>query len=144
MLVADIPGRRLRSDWLGSLVVPSLELSESTESGIHIFDLRGELDISTVRVLHQRLVDAIDEEPCVVLDCMGLTFIDSSGMRLLLSALRLIHRQDGCLVVACANPTVLRLFAVTGMDKTFDVVPSREDAVAKALAAGHGEVTNPR
>jgi anti-anti-sigma factor len=111
MLVADIPGRRLRSDWLGSLVVPSLELSESTASGIHIFDL---------------------------------PFIDSSGMRLLLSALRLIHRQDGCLVVACANPTVLRLFAVTGMDKTFDVVPSREDAVAMAVAAGHGEVTNPR
>ena len=144
MLVAYILRQPVWSDWLGSHLVPSLELSESTESGIHVFDLRGELDISTVRVLHQRLVDAIDDEPCVVLDCMGLTFIDSSGMRLLLSALRLVHRQDGCLVLACANPTVLRLFAVTGMDKTFDVVPSREDAVATAVAAGHGEVTNPR
>jgi anti-sigma B factor antagonist len=125
--------------------VPFLELSESTESGIHVFDLRGELDVSTVRVLHQRLVNAIDDRACVVLDCMGLTFIDSSGMRLLLSALRLVHRHDGCLVLACANPTVLRLFAVTGMDKTFDVVGSREEAVAKAVAAfGQGGVTNPR
>jgi anti-sigma B factor antagonist len=125
--------------------MPSLELSESTESGIRVFDLRGELDVSTVRVLHQRLVDAIDDRPCIVLDCMGLTFIDSSGMRLLLSALRLVHRQDGCLVLACANPTVLRLFAVTGMDKTFDVVGSREEAMAEAEAAsGQGGVPHPR
>ena len=118
--------------------MPSLELSEATESGVHVFDLRGELDVSTVRVLHGRLLDVLTGRPCVVLDCMGLTFIDSSGMRLLLSALRLVHRQDGCLVLACANPTVLRLFAVTGMDKTFEVEPTRDAAVHRATALRNG------
>jgi anti-sigma B factor antagonist len=118
--------------------VPSLELSETVESGVHVFDLRGELDVSTVRVLHPRLLDVLAERPCVVLDCMGLTFIDSSGMRLLLSALRIVHRRHGCLVLACANPTVLRLFAVTGMDRTFDVQPTREQAILKAARSLNG------
>lgn len=112
--------------------MPSLDLNEATEAGVHVFDLRGELDVSTVRQLHQRLSDALVDRPCVVLDCMGLTFIDSSGMRLLLSALRVVHREQGCLAIACANPTVLRLFAVTGMDKTFDILPTRAQAVAYA------------
>jgi anti-sigma B factor antagonist len=115
--------------------VPSLVVSEAAADGVHVLDLQGELDVSTVSTLQPRLVDAVESDRRVVLDCMGLTFIDSSGMRLLLYALRAVHRHDGCLAVACANPTVLRLFAVTGMDMTFDILPTRAEAIAKAAHA---------
>jgi anti-sigma B factor antagonist len=113
--------------------VPSLAVSETSDAEVAVLELEGELDISTLPSLQARLLEVVARNRCVVLDCMGLTFIDSSGMRLLLSALREVGR-DGCLVLACANPTVLRLFAVTGMDRTFDIRPSRDEALAGARA----------
>jgi anti-sigma B factor antagonist len=87
--------------------------------------------VSTLPLLEDRLLAvAFDSEHrCVVLDGMELTFIDSSGMRLLLSALRAVGRRGGCLTVACANPTVLRLFAVTGMDQTLVIRPTPAEAL---------------
>jgi len=121
-----------------SLHVPSLALQEATESDVvRVIALRGELDVSTLKSLSDRLMRIVDAHRCVVLDAMELTFIDSSGMRLLLSALRRAALRDGCLALACANPTVLRLFAVTGMDRTLDVRPSREAAVQAVLQSAH-------
>ena len=51
------------------------------------------------------------------------------------TALRIVGRRKGCLVFACANPTVLRLFAVTGMDQTFELAHSREAALEIARAS---------
>jgi anti-sigma B factor antagonist len=112
--------------------MPALAVSETSDAEVAVLELEGELDVSTLPSLQARLLEVVARNRCVVLDCMGLTFIDSSGMRLLLSALRVVGRGDGCLVLACANPTVLRLFAVTGMDRTFDIRPSRDDALEGA------------
>jgi anti-sigma B factor antagonist len=53
----------------------------------------------------------------------------------LLNALRRVVRQGGNLVIVCTNPTVLRLFDITGTAATFTVVDTRE----RALAAARGE-----
>jgi anti-sigma B factor antagonist len=115
--------------------VPSLDVSEVSEGRVRVLELSGELEISTIRSLQNTLIDAVEGHGCVVLDCMELTFIDSSGMRLLLGALRVVDRARGCLLLACANPTVLRLFSLTGMDRTFEILPSRDGAIGRALEA---------
>jgi anti-sigma B factor antagonist len=114
--------------------VPSLVVSETTAADGAVLKLAGELDVSTVPVLEDRLlaVASAEEHRRVVLDCMDLTFVDSSGMRLLLSALRIVGRHGGAMTIACANPTVLRLFAVTGMDRTFVIRPTLGEALAAA------------
>jgi anti-sigma B factor antagonist len=114
--------------------VPSLVVSQTATTEGAVIKLEGELDVSTLPILQDRLlaVASSADHRCVVLDCMDLTFIDSSGMRLLLSALRVVGRRGGALTIACANPTVLRLFAVTGMDRTFDIRPTRAEALATA------------
>jgi anti-anti-sigma factor len=48
----------------------------------------------------------------------------------LLNALRRLVRRGARLVLACSNPTVLRLFEATRTDATFDIVPTREQALA--------------
>jgi anti-sigma B factor antagonist len=112
--------------------VPSLRFDELDVDGVHVLVLEGELEVSTVGSVQRELIAAVETHGCVAMDGMGLTFIDSSGMRLLLSALRIVGRNSGCLVFACANPTVLRLFAVTGMDGTFEMTTSRDEAVKRA------------
>jgi anti-sigma B factor antagonist len=65
-------------------------------------------------------------------------FIDSTGLSVLLNALRRVTRQQGALALAVSNPTVLRLFEITRLDSTFDIAPTRQDAIARVQRSGVG------
>jgi anti-sigma B factor antagonist len=117
--------------------VPQLNVTEEdVDDHTHVLALRGELDVATVPRLADPLREAIAAgKTAVVIDLGELTFLDSTGLMVLLNGLRRVVRQGGNLVVMCTNPTVLRLFDITGTASTFTVVDSRE----KALAAAQGE-----
>ena len=66
----------------------------------------------------------------VRVDLGELTFLDSPGLMVLLNGLRRVMRQGGRLAIACTNPTVLRLFEITGTESTFTIVDSRDAALA--------------
>jgi anti-anti-sigma factor len=114
-------------------LAPHLDLSVKTpEDGVRIVALRGELDVATVPEFRDALNALAEDEAvaCIVVDLVEVTFIDSTGLMTLLNALRRIARRDGRLVIACNNPTVLRLFEATRTDATFEIVPTREQALA--------------
>jgi len=95
--------------------------------------LRGELDVATVPKFRDALSPLAEDDSvtCVVVDLVEVTFIDSTGLMTLLNALRRMVRRDARLVIACSNPTVLRLFEATRTDATFDIVPTREQALGQ-------------
>ena len=72
----------------------------------------------------------------LVLDLTGVMFIDSTGLSVLLSALRQVTHAGGQMAVVCSNPTVLRLFEITRLDTTFDIHAELEPAVAAVQDAG--------
>ena len=117
--------------------VPQLKVTEEdVDDQTHVLALRGELDVATVPRLADPLREAIAAgKTAVVIDLGELTFLDSTGLMVLLNALRRVVRQGGNLVIVCTNPTVLRLFDITGTAATFTVVDTRE----RALAAARGE-----
>jgi anti-sigma B factor antagonist len=109
-------------------------VEENLDGGVHVIGLRGELDLAGARVFEPLLMSAAEHDTAIVLDCAELTFIDSTGMGLLLSALRVLGRHGGSLAIACRNPTVLRLFAMTHIDQTIPIAPTREGALRAARA----------
>ena len=117
--------------------VPQLNVTEDdVDEHTHVLALRGELDVATVTRLADPLREAIAAgKTSVVIDLGELTFLDSTGLMVLLNGLRRVVRQGGNLVISCTNPTVLRLFDITGTATTFTVVDSRE----QALSAARGE-----
>ena len=120
-----------------SPVVPHFELAEqSADRGSHVITVRGEIHVSTAPQFSKRLTNAIESgKHAIVLDLCGLEFIDSTGLSVLLNGLRLVRQKHGRMAIACANPTVLRLFQITSLMETFDIFPDRAAAVAH-LAAG--------
>jgi anti-anti-sigma factor len=65
----------------------------------------------------QTAVDhAADSGGEVVLDFGDVTFIDSTGLTVLLDAHRTLGDQGRTLVVANARPHILRVFSVTGLE----------------------------
>lgn len=89
------------------------------------------LDASAAPAFKQevvRLVEAGDTR--LVLDLSGVSFLDSSGLGAMVSVLKALG-QRGTLVVCGVSGAVLALFQLTRMDKVFQIVGSREDALAR-------------
>jgi anti-anti-sigma factor len=93
---------------------------------------RGDVDASSVDALNGALDGAIrDLEGHVVLDADAVTFIDSTGITALMTAMRRLHRGRRRLAVACGEGCALeQALRMTGLDHTFDVHPTAEAAVA--------------
>jgi anti-anti-sigma factor len=102
--------------------------------GHHVSVLRaqGEVDLASA----DRLDEALDSaggsnSGRLVLDLRGLTFIDSSGLRVVLVALR--DFSPGFGVIVTPGSPVERLFEVAQILDRLPVFPSEEAAVAAVL-----------
>lgn len=97
----------------------------------HVVSARGELDLFTVRELQEVLAER--PEPCdlVVLDLRGLTFFDTSGIRLVVETLQELRTVGIRFAILRGPPDVQRLFALARME---DRLPFFDDLDA-ALAA---------
>lgn len=93
--------------------------------------LHGEVDVYTAPSLKEKLVELI-EDGCtnVVVDLEGVSFIDSSGLGVLVSALRRARERDGVVRVVCTRENILKIFRITGLDKVFPVFPDISEARA--------------
>jgi anti-sigma B factor antagonist len=116
---------------------PNFDLSEEPlDDHSVVIKVAGEIHATTAPEFSERLNDAIaDGKTGVILDLTGVEFIDSTGLSVLLNGLRRVTRVRGSMVLACANPTVLRLFEITKLDSTFDIVPSCDEAIARLRQA---------
>ena len=113
-------------------LAPQLDVRQETPGeGVRVVALRGELDVATVPAFRDALTPAAEDSTVhtLVVDLVEVTFIDSTGLMTLLNALRRLVRRGGRLVLACSNPTVLRLFEATRTDATFEIVSTREQAL---------------
>jgi len=116
-------------------IAPRLDIERRSADGrTQVIALRGELDVGTVNRFGAALGEAVQgrQGAVVVADLTQLTFMDSSGLAAMLGALRELSRVGGRLVVACANPTVLRVFQITRTDATFEIHPTVEQALERA------------
>jgi anti-anti-sigma factor len=87
--------------------------SYSVDKG-RVVALRGELDASTSGELADHLVGPPGS--LVVVDLLGLTFVDSSGLGAIHAARRKVLADGGNLVVCRPKPAVLRVLEITGLD----------------------------
>ena len=96
--------------------------------------LSGELDIATVPIAEQELRQAQDEARHVLLDVNNLTFIDASGLRMMLEADMRARRDGGRLVVALEGAgCVRRLLELTDADHSLELA---DDAAASQNGSG--------
>ena len=109
-------------------MVPAVELNVSSRSqGDHVVvTAAGEIDLYTAPKLQADLAGIIDATPAarVVIDMSGVEFCDSTGMNVLLSALRQVRERGGELELAAPRPAVMKILQVTGLDTVFTISPA--------------------
>jgi anti-sigma B factor antagonist len=99
----------------------------------------GEIHVSTAPEFSGLLGATIEAgHTALVLDLTDVVFIDSTGLTVLLNALRRVTRAGGRMALVCTNPTVLRLFEITRLDSTFDIHTDVEPALAQVQSEAGG------
>jgi anti-sigma B factor antagonist len=96
--------------------------SEDRDGRVYVI-LRGELDLSTVAKVQEELrrVEA-STPPVVVLDLSGLTFLDSTGLRCLITADERAREQGRRLVIVRGPDPVQRVFSITRLEEHLEIV----------------------
>jgi anti-sigma B factor antagonist len=99
-----------------------------------VVSVRGEIDLFTAPEFKQRINAAIEAGTRrVVVDLAEASFIDSSSLGILISAHKRLRMRGDALIVTCDVPAILNTFSITGLDGVLELVPSRDEALARQL-----------
>ena len=109
-----------------------LSLSIRVEHEGTVVRVAGDLDSGTARELRERLTDLIRRGHYdLILDLEAVSFLDSTGLAVLVNALKRTRGHDGSLRVVCTNEPIIQIFRITGLTKAFTI----HRTTAAALAA---------
>jgi anti-anti-sigma factor len=96
--------------------------TDEGDAGVRL-ELTGELDISSAPVLEEALGRIEAGQPSLLLvDLRGLEFMDSTGLRTLVSANQRARTQERRLAIVRGPEQVDRIFSVTRLDERFEIV----------------------
>ena len=110
---------------------------EPVGADVSVVALSGELDLSTIPRIQGRLFEQLRSHSGVVVDLTGLSFIDSSGIGLLIQAFRADDAGRMHTVVASGSQ-VERVFRLVGIDRALPLFAER----APALEALNGAASS--
>jgi anti-sigma B factor antagonist len=84
---------------------------------------RGEIDVATSPLLRSELASVLARGPQrVTLDLDGVTFVDSSGLGVLVGALKRLREGGGeQFAVLNAQDSVRKVFDITGLSPLFEL-----------------------
>jgi anti-sigma B factor antagonist len=111
-----------------------MELSLATRevAGHTVVEVRGEVDVYTASVLREQLVAVIDRGAgSVVADLRRVDFLDSTGLGVLVGALKRLRMAGGDMSVVCDSERLLKIFRITALDRVFAIHPTVELATVE-------------
>ncbi len=93
-------------------------------NGREVVVVKGEIDVATSPALKEELYATIDRgATALVVDLSGLAFIDSSGLGVLVAALKHTRERGGELILSGLDHPALRVFEITGLTGLFPLEP---------------------
>lgn len=108
-----------------------MELSLATRTvGEHtVLEVGGEVDVYTAPRLRERLLELIDSGARhVVVDLGRVDFLDSTGLGVLVGALKRLRTAEGTFALVCDKEPLLKIFRITALDQVFPLHPTVEAA----------------
>jgi anti-sigma B factor antagonist len=114
-----------------------LRLQHRVEDGIAVVEADGEIDVYTSGLLRDRLLALVDEGHCrLVVNLKSVSFIDSTGLGVLVGVWHRLLPVDGRLALAAPTSKVRDVFDAAGLTKPLSIYESTAQAVHACRPAG--------
>jgi anti-sigma B factor antagonist len=108
-----------------------LALTARTEGDFEVIEVGGEIDVYTAPRLRESIVTAVDAgHTRLIIDVRKVDFLDSTGLGVLVGALKRVRADGGSLDIVCTQERILKIFEITGLDKVFGLHATIDEARA--------------
>lgn len=97
-----------------------MEIKKTINETELLITLDGRLDTTTAPKLEAELKREISEKDKLVFDFENLEYLSSAGLRVLLSAQKVMNKQ-GEMVIKNVNSTIMDIFEVTGFSEILTI-----------------------
>lgn len=105
----------------------------SQVNGVPVVTAAVEVDATNAQDLRDAIVTALSAgAERLIVDMSGTEFCDSTGLNVLVRAHKRLEEAGGELLLVATEPTLLRIFKVTGMDTMFHLFASLDEALVAA------------
>jgi anti-sigma B factor antagonist len=107
-----------------------VDIPEKSVGNVYVVFLNGRLDAYAANDVEKKLDSLFTSAKAqLVVNLKGLEYISSSGLRVLLSALKRVRKQQGDIRLACLQPYVKEVFDIAGFTQLFKMFDREEEAV---------------
>ncbi|MBN2439226.1 MAG: STAS domain-containing protein [Deltaproteobacteria bacterium] len=107
-----------------------MDIFENKKRDWMILELKGRMDAVTSPMVREKIVSIVDQgEKMLCLDCSGLDYISSAGLRVLFEAAYKIQDLRGKIACYGVNSNVRKIFNLVDLPSEIPVFDSQEDAL---------------
>ncbi len=100
-----------------------MDLIISTENGKTTAKVTGRIDTTNSDEFEKKMAPLLQgDNPDIELDCSGLVYISSSGLRLFLTLQKSVNAREGKLVIKNMGSQIKEIFNMTGFSKIMTII----------------------
>ena len=108
-----------------------LSITRADHGDRTVVHLGGEIDVYTAPLVREKLDEQIQAgRTDLVVDLTEVSFLDSTGLGVLVGGLKRARSHDGTLRLVCDQEKILKVFRITGLTKVFPIHATLADALA--------------
>ena len=105
-----------------------MQIETTLSSDRQVLMVSGEVDLATSPDLDVAIIAALESgTESLVIDLTNVTFMDSSGLGVIVRGLKRCREADKDLDLVISNERVLKVFGITGLDQVIPIHASIED-----------------
>ncbi len=108
-----------------------MELTEQQKENHVVIAISGRLDTTNYGQLEKKLTELIDGgKDRILVDCGNMEYVSSSGLRVLLIALKKIGLTKGRFILCSLRENIREIFEISGFSSIFEIYSGPETAAA--------------
>lgn len=116
------------------------EQQNVNEKEVHILRLEGYVDAHTFTEFEEELTQLVESGKYnLLLDLEKLTYINSTGLGLLMATFRQVRQHGGDLVIAKMSDKITNIFNLLGFSRLISTYATEEEALSKFEEPGDAE-----
>ena len=105
-----------------------MQIEMTSNSDYQVITVSGEVDLATSPELDVAIIGALESgTQSLVIDLSDVSFMDSSGLGVIVRGLKRCREADKDLDLVISNERVLKVFGITGLDQVIPIHASIED-----------------
>ncbi len=112
-----------------------MQVRREDRQGLSIYNMTGEMDLYSSQEIREQIRESLtDGIKNIILDCGGMSYIDSSGIGVLISLFTTLRKKGGQLILCNLQPSVQSVISFTKLTGFLQISDSLEEALSSVSA----------